>query len=386
MSALASRSIDALTPEALAGRLLVVGFDGTTLPARVARALEREAVAGVILFRRNLPSLEATVALTAAVAAAGAPGAPPAFVAVDEEGGRVSRLPPPEAKLPPMRRLGEIDDPTLVARAGHAIGARLRALGFNWDFAPILDVDSNPANPVIGDRAFSRDPARVSALALAFASGLAQGGVLACGKHFPGHGDTDTDSHLALPSLPHARARLDAIELAPFVAAAGAGLESLMTAHVVLSDIDPDVPATLSRAVMTGLLREELGYSGVLVSDDLEMRAVADRWGTAEAAVLAIEAGCDLLLVCRDLDRADAARDALTRAIEARPSFRARAVEAATRVEALRVLAGARAADALATGVPDVAEIAREIAVRAGEHAVGRDPTERDAPDGRGAS
>jgi beta-N-acetylhexosaminidase len=322
---------DDLPAGELAGHLLVVGFDGTSVPAALARELHDATRAGVILFRRNLPDVETTRALTGAIAALGPDGAPPLFIAVDEEGGRVSRLPAPEPKLPPARVFGDAGDVALARDGGRAIGARLAELGFNWDFAPILDVDSNPQNPVIGDRAYSSDPARVATLGLAFAAGLAEGGVLACGKHFPGHGDTDTDSHLALPRVAHPRARLDAVELAPFRAAAAAGLESLMTAHVVLSAIDGDVPATLSPRVMTDLLRGELGYRGVLVSDDLEMRAVADRWGVAEAAVLAIRAGCDVVLVCKSAERAAAAHAALTREIDSSPAFRTLAAHAARR-------------------------------------------------------
>lgn len=319
----------------LAGALLVTGFDGPTLTGRSAEALTRGERAGLILFKRNLPDVAGTLALTAAIRAA-TPAGLPALVAVDEEGGRVSRLPPGEPRLGPMRALGARGDEALVHDAGHAVGARLFELGFNWDFAPILDVDSNPANPVIGDRSFSRDPAEVARLALAFARGLNAGGVLACGKHFPGHGDTDKDSHFDLPVVRHDRARLDALELLPFRRAAEAGLESIMSAHVVMEAIDARVPATFARSAMTTLLREELGFRGVLVSDDLEMKAVAADHAPEESALIAIGAGCDLLLVCKEEDAADACHAALTREIEKSAAFRARASEAAGRVAALR--------------------------------------------------
>lgn len=327
----------------LAGALLVTGFPGPTLSSETERALARGERAGVILFKRNLPDVDATRALTAAVRAATPPGLPP-LVAVDEEGGRVSRLPAGEPRLGPMRALGQRGDAALVRDAGHAIGARLFELGFNWDFAPILDVDSNPQNPVIGDRSFSSDPAEVARLALAFAEGLAAGGVLACGKHFPGHGDTDKDSHFDLPVVRHDRARLDAVELLPFRAAAAAGLASLMSAHVVIEAIDETVPATLSRAAMHDLLRGELGFGGVLVSDDLEMRAVAARWAPEASALAALRAGCDLLLVCSDEAAAARCHEAIAREIAASASFRARCEEAAGRVRALRERAASLAA------------------------------------------
>jgi beta-N-acetylhexosaminidase len=245
------------------------------------------------------------------------------------------------------------------------LGAQLAALGINVDFAPVLDVDTNPDNPVIGDRSFGRDAETVITHALAFARGLAARGVASCGKHFPGHGDTDLDSHLALPRIAHDRARLDAVELAPFRAARGL-VPSIMTAHVVFDALDPGVPATLSRRVITGLLREELGYDGVIVSDDLEMKAVFDRWGVAESAVRAIEAGCDLLLVCSRLELVEEAAEALVARASTDPSFAHRLTEAAARVDRLRaqVPSRPRTGDALARmlGDPDVAALEAELA------------------------
>lgn len=351
-----------LDPRLLAGQLLVTGFDGPTLSDRTRVALERGERAGVILFKRNLPTATATLALTRQIRAASAKADPsrPPLVAIDEEGGRVTRLPPGEPRLPPMRALGAIGDVELVERAGRAVGARLLELGFNLDFAPILDVDSNPANPVIGDRAFGSSPDLVATLGLAFARGLAAGGVLACGKHFPGHGDTDKDSHFDLPVVRHDRARLDRVELAPFRAAASAGLESIMSAHVVMEAIDEAVPATFSRAAMTDLLRGDLGFGGVLVSDDLEMRAVSALKPPEESALIAITAGCDLLLVCKDEDLADRAHAALAQEIQRSPQFAARASQAAERVRALRDLAGARAASAQA-GAPTIRDVLEQI-------------------------
>jgi len=194
---------------------------------------------------------------------------------------------------------------------GEDTGQRLAAVGFNLDFAPVLDVDTNPENPIIGARAFGQTAAAARDHALAFAAGLAAAGVLPCGKHFPGHGDTDVDSHLALPVLRHDRARLDAVELLPFRGAVAAHLPLLMTAHIVYAALDPDLPATLSSRVVPELLRGELGYEGVVVSDDLEMRAIADRFAPEAIAAGAVAADLDLLLVCRDLALAEALAAAL---------------------------------------------------------------------------
>lgn len=312
----------------LCGDLLVVGFEGPTLDAGTARALSEKRRAGVILFRRNIPDVDSAHALCREIVAA----APPAgvFVAVDQEGGRVMRLPEPVIQLPPMRVLGDLGDPVLARRAGAVLGRELSAVGFNVDFAPVLDVDSNPENPIIGDRSFSRDPARVGELGAAFAEGLESAGVLSCGKHFPGHGDTDADSHLELPFVRHARDRLERIELAPFRRAASS-VSSLMTAHVVFEALDPGVPATHSRKIVTDLLRGEIGYAGLVFSDDLEMRALAAHHTPEESAVGAIAAGCDVLLACRDPEVAERAHGALVREAERDPAFRARCEEASER-------------------------------------------------------
>ncbi|MEZ4226266.1 MAG: beta-N-acetylhexosaminidase [Polyangiaceae bacterium] len=324
-----------MTPAVLAGQLLVVGFAGAELPLELARQLAAGTRAGVILFRRNLPDLPSSHALLRAVAAVAANATPP-FVGVDEEGGRVRRLPAPFPGLPPMRSLGLQGDEATCRATGAALGKGLRAVGFNLDFAPVLDVDTNPDNPVIGDRAFSSEPDTVARLALAFAAGLRSAGIIPCGKHFPGHGDTETDSHLTLPRVTHSSERIESIELAPFRAAAAAGLECLMSAHVVFDALDPGVPATLSSRIATRLLREELGFRGVLFSDDLEMRALAGRMSIEESAVGAILAGCDVLLVCEHEELAERAHAALARECECSPAFRRRAEQAAERSGELR--------------------------------------------------
>ncbi|MCB9601593.1 MAG: beta-N-acetylhexosaminidase [Sandaracinus sp.] len=308
----------------------MVGYPSTEPPRVVRDALQEGSLAGVILFKRNLVDGPEAVAETLATLKS----PEPALVAVDQEGGRVARFGPPVLKLPPMRVLGERDDVELTRRCGRVLGRQLKALGFTMDFAPVLDVDTNPDNPVIGDRSFGREPERVIRHGLAFADGLADSGLLGCGKHFPGHGDTDTDSHFALPTLRHDAERLEAVELAPFAAASR--IPALMTAHVLFEALDPDVPATLSKAVVTDLLRGRLGYPGVVISDDLEMKAVADRYGVSESAVRAIEAGCDLLLVCSDVDACFAAREALARRASEDAVFAARLREAGDRTLAMR--------------------------------------------------
>ncbi len=327
------------------GQLLWVGFHGTELPAGLRRQIADGEVGAVVLFKRNLAAagdgtdLVAVAGLVESLHAA----RHDLLVAVDQEGGRVQRVRAPATVWPPMLRFDGTGEQglALARRVGAAMGAELAALGFDIDFAPVLDVHTNPANPIIGDRAFSVDPERAAALALALADGLADSGVLACGKHFPGHGDTHEDSHLALARIDHDLERLRRVELVPFARAAAAGIPMIMTAHVVFAAVDPDRPATLSSRVVGDILRGELGYRGVIVSDDLDMKAVADHYGVADAAVAAIEAGCDALLLCADRDRQEASREALIRAAEADATMRARVGEAASRV---RVLAASRGA------------------------------------------
>jgi beta-N-acetylhexosaminidase len=319
----------------LCGQLLSVGFDGTEASPELKARIVASEVGGVMLFRPNIVTAVQVGALVASMRRISPPDAP-LLVSVDQEGGLVQRLRGLATTWPDMQAVGEAGDLARTRQLGRALGEELAALGIGWDFAPVLDVHTNPSNPVIGNRAFGVTPTAVTEQALAFWQGLRGAGVLGCGKHFPGHGDTRTDSHLELPVVDHELARLRAVELAPFAAAARAGMEAFMTAHVLYPALDAVHPATLSRAILTDLLRGQLGFAGVVVSDDLGMKAVADRYPIAELAVGCIEAGVDHLLVREPLARQQAAYEALVHAAEARPGFRARVVESAARVAALK--------------------------------------------------
>lgn len=326
-----SDSMAGVSLRRICGSLVIGGFAGTALPKGFEARLRDGELGGAILFARNVtPEAAQVSALCAAIAKAN--DLPP-IVSLDQEGGRVARIKHEVVRLPPAIALGTCDD-AVIERAGAVLGEQLAALGFSMDYAPVLDVHTNPQNPVIGDRAFATTPERAAAAAIAFARGLASAGIAPCGKHFPGHGDTLTDSHLELPRVTHDRARLDAIELAPFRAAVKT-LPAFMSAHVVYDALDQK-PATLSKRIATDLLRGELGFRGVLISDDLEMKAVSKTYGAGEAAVLAVEAGCDALLVCSDEDAQVAAVDALVARAERDAVFRARCEEADARVSDLR--------------------------------------------------
>jgi beta-N-acetylhexosaminidase len=300
------------SPLTLAHRLVCIGFEGHELPEASA-ALLRGGVRTVILFTRNFRDARQLAALTDRIQQA-ADGQ--ALIMVDQEGGRVQRFRGHGFPDTPSGRCQGAGGMEAVTRANAACARALRAAGIRMNLAPVLDVDSNPANPVIGDRAFGSDPSLVAACGVAAIAAMQGEGVLACGKHFPGHGDTSVDSHLDLPVLPHDMDRLRRVELQPFVAAIRAGIDAIMTAHVRFDRIDPQVPATLSPAVIGGLLRGELGFDGVVITDDFEMQAIAERWDVGEAAVRAVEAGCDLVLVCHRLDRQERAIQALAGAID----------------------------------------------------------------------
>jgi beta-N-acetylhexosaminidase len=272
-----------------------------------------------------------------------------------------------------MRVLGEVGDAGLAREVGALLGRELRAVGIDQDYAPVVDVDTNAANPVIGDRAFSREPSAVALLGAALAAGLQGAGVAACAKHFPGHGDTSQDSHVDLPRLPHPLERLREIELVPFRALARAGVASVMTAHVVFEALDPRRPATLSPEVMR-LLREEGGFQGCAISDDLEMKAVAEHFPLEETAPGAVAAGVDALLVCHRAEVQHRAIDLVRRAVEDGRISRARIAEARARIAALLRFAGP-------PPDPDVARARLRtrahlaLASRLPSRAAGHDPT-----------
>lgn len=318
----------------LAGRVIVAGFDGHDLPQDIRGELTAGGLGGIVLFGRNVDS-HLQVAALIEEAGAAAPAEAPPVVAVDQEGGRVVRLREPLTVLPPARTLGRLNRPDLTEEAGRLVGAELRALGFTLDLAPVLDVDTNPASPVIGDRSFGPEPAAVVGHGLAFGRGLRAGGVFPCGKHFPGHGDATLDSHRALPRVEHDRERLEQVELEPFRAWARAGLGPLMTAHVVYPALDPDRPATVSSRILRGVLRERLRFQGPLLSDDLEMGAVSAVGGAPEVALLALRAGADGLLVCRDATLRAEVRTALARAASSDPADAARLERAAAALATL---------------------------------------------------
>lgn len=297
------------------GRLAIVGFSGHSVPAELRHLASEFDLGGVIYFSRNISEPAQVRDLSREIREL--EGDWPFWVSVDQEGGRVARLRHPFTEWPPAMTLGRSGSETLAARFADALAAELRAVGIDLDYVPVLDVHTNPRNPVIGDRALSEQATDVARLGRVIIERLQAQGVATSGKHFPGHGDTNVDSHEALPTVEHERRRLDQVELVPFRRAVEAGVATIMTAHVVVPALDPDLPASLSQAIVTDLLKREMGFGGVVISDDLGMKAIAASRPLPEAAVGAIEAGCDMVLLCNSTaDEQVRALEALIRAAE----------------------------------------------------------------------
>ena len=336
----------AMTVEEKVGQMLVAGIEGYEAGADAETAIRDYQVGGIILFGRNVDSAGQLAALTNALRALNGDNIP-LFLCVDQEGGRVDRMPPEVERTPSAWQVGQTLDEEGAGRAyGELLSAECAAFGFNLDFAPCLDIWSNPENTVIGDRAFSGDWEQTCGFGFAAVEAMARAGnVVPVVKHFPGHGDTAVDSHVELPVVDKSPEELRQSELAPFDMVlsgrywgeqAAEPAPAVMVAHILMTGIDPELPASLSPKVVSGLLREEMGYEGVVCTDDLTMAAISQTYGMGEAAVLAVEAGCDLLLVCHGEDNLTAARDALLEAADAGRITRQRLEESVGRILTLK--------------------------------------------------
>lgn len=319
--------------ESNVGQMLMVGIGGDELTTAELNICQSLNFGGFILFSRNCYEPVQIHSLCRALSKA--TGYRP-FIAIDEEGGRVHRLPPPFTHFPPAALVGKTGSLDLAFRVGRAVAAELTLLGFNLNFAPVLDVSSNSENPIIGDRSFGTTPDRVATMALAWSEGLSSMGIIPCGKHFPGHGHTETDSHLQLPRVTKSLDELHAVELKPFVHACRRRIEALMTAHVVFPALDDKFPATLSSRIVTEVLRQELGYDGLLFSDDMKMKAITENFDAGEAAITSVRAGIDVLLYCHDLSKAANIVELLCREASHDSQLRVRIEESTARIDKLK--------------------------------------------------
>ena len=335
-------NVESLSLEQKVGQILCLGWQSdacceASSVNRHARVVIEELSAGaVVLLSRNISAPEKTGELLNELQSI---SEIPLLIAIDQEGGSVNRMGPPLHQFPGNMALGAVACGSgmevaeyLTRRQTEAQAIELRSIGINWNFAPVVDVNNNPDNPIIGVRSYGEDPQLVGRLGAAAIAGYQDAGVMACAKHFPGHGDTAVDSHLALPTNDGTRDRLEQVELAPFRAAISAGVASIMTTHILFRMLDDEWPATIARRILNGLLRTELGYDGLVVTDCLEMNALADTVGTARAAVEAIKAGADIALVCHTLEAQVETRDAILRAARSGELAEERLNEAVERV------------------------------------------------------
>ncbi|KQV45375.1 glycoside hydrolase family 3 protein [Duganella sp. Root336D2] len=294
----------------IAGQLIMIRFPGTVLEPATADFIRANGIRGVCLFRGNMTDSAQLAKLTADLRDAMGPNS---LIAIDQEGGAVVRstwVPAPPAAM----GLGAADDTDLAYRTGAAVARAAKSLGFNWNFAPVLDLNNNPNNPVIAERSFGAEPQRAVELAMAWMAGSHAEGVACCVKHFPGHGDTHVDSHRDLPTVDKALPELDLLELAPFRAAAPVA-PAMMTAHIVYPAIDPDNPATMSPAILDGILRKQWNYKGIIITDGMDMHAIAGRYGVGNAAVRALLAGADMVMALGTTETQDETLDAIAAAL-----------------------------------------------------------------------
>jgi beta-N-acetylhexosaminidase len=308
--------IKAMTLDEKIGQMLIIGMDGYVLNDNIKGIIESNGIGGFILFGSNIKSTEQLLELTNSLKAANAANEIPLFISVDEEGGRISRIPKAVKNFPTNKTIGKINNEEFSYEIGYVLAEKVKSFGFNMNFAPVLDVNSNPKNPVIGDRAFGSKAELVSSLGVQTMAGISSGGVIPVVKHFPGHGDTSIDSHVGLPSVNNDLERLNSFELIPFKAAIDNGAQCVMVAHILLPKIDAENPATLSTAIITNMLREKLNFKGVVITDDMTMGAITENYELAAAAVQSVKAGSDIILVAHKYENATAAMKFLKAAVQ----------------------------------------------------------------------
>lgn len=329
-----------MTLEEQIGQLVMVGSTGTTVPQELIDLVQYDHVGNVILFSRNILDSQQIHTFTRQLQLAAQTTGQlyPLLIATDQENGMVQRLGDLVTTLPGNMALGATGAPDLACTIARATGLQLKTLGINMNLAPVADVNNNPDNPVIGIRSFGEDPQRVADFVAAAVRGYRQADVVTSLKHFPGHGDTTTDSHLALPTLPHTLERLQHVELLPFVKGITAGADSIMVAHLYLPMLtrQDTLPASVSPAMVQGLLREQLAFDGVVITDCLEMRAIRNTVGTEQGAVMALQAGCDIVLISHHLTQQQASIAAIKAAAQDGRLSRERIQQAAERVMRLK--------------------------------------------------
>lgn len=308
--------IDKMTLNEKIGQMVIVGMEGYEIDDNARLMIEKYQVGGFILFSKNIKDTQQLLALNNSIKAANFNNKIPLFISVDEEGGRVSRMPKEFKDLPTNKEIGKVNNGDFSYKIGGILAEEVKAFGFNMDFAPVLDINSNPKNPVIGDRSFGSTPERVSKLGVKTMKGIQAGGVIPVVKHFPGHGDTAVDSHIGLPTVNNDLNRLKTFEFIPFKEAIENNVEAVMIAHILMKKIDSENPASLSKTIITDILRKQLDFNGVVITDDMTMGAIVENYIIEEAAIQSVNAGADIVLVCHGSDNKIAVIEALKKAVE----------------------------------------------------------------------
>lgn len=309
--------LNQLTTAEKIGQLVLVGMDGTTANANTKELIDKYHVGGFIFYKDNIKDSEQTLKLINQLKSDNKSAKIPLFLSIDEEGGRVTRLPGELVKAPSAGKIGAAGKVDAGSEIGALIGRQLSGFGLNMDFAPVLDINSNPNNPVIGDRSYGDNADIVSQMGIAVMKGLSKEGIIPVVKHFPGHGDTSVDSHIGLPVIEHNMDRLRKLELVPFQHAIAEGADVVMIAHLLLPKLDPDHPASFSKTIIHDLLREELGFEGVVISDDMTMGAITENYNVDEAAIEFLLAGGNIVLVGHEYSKEKAVIEAIEQAVEA---------------------------------------------------------------------
>ncbi|NLP28768.1 MAG: beta-N-acetylhexosaminidase [Clostridia bacterium] len=311
---LIKEKIKTMTLEEKIGQMVIVGLDGYEISPNTVEFIDKYKVGGFIFFANNIQSSSQLLKFMNSIKAENSKNSIPLFLSIDEEGGRVTRMPKEFVKFPSNKIIGNVNKKEFSYEIGKVMANKIGAFGFNMNFAPVLDVNSNPSNPVIGDRAFSSEASIVSSLGVETMRGLQQGKVIPVVKHFPGHGDTAEDSHKGLPSLNHDLARLESLELIPFQEAINNDAEAVMIAHILLPQIDKENPSSMSKVIITDILREKMNFQGLVITDDMTMGAIMKNYEIGEASVKSVLAGTDIVLVCHGKDKQIQVIEALKKA------------------------------------------------------------------------
>lgn len=350
--------IKAMTLDEKIGQLVIAGVEGTSMTLHNQELLLKDQVGGLIIMGGNVKNADQLKGMINMLKRTHQSKKIPLFISADEEGGRVSRMPPELLKLPSNERIGKMNQSALSYKVGTLLATELKSFGFNMNFGPVLDINSNPNNPVIGDRSFSNQPDVVATLGIRTMKGMQNHRMISVVKHFPGHGDTETDSHLALPIVNASLKRLQSFELRPFQEAIIEGADGVMVAHILLKSIDSQHPASLSKQVITDLLREQLQFDGVVFTDDLTMKAITDHYGIGAAAVQSIQAGADVVLVCHNYQNVKTVLQALKKAVDTQQISMKRLDESVARI--LRLKGKYEITDKVTGPVP-ISELNKEI-------------------------